>query len=695
MWVNSAEDYRPGSYLARLREGDGPWEKELSAQAIGEAFGASHGELLLESTLWPNEAAQETHNSASIFKTTSDVAGALRHAPASLKFSHVTTLAHMPATHNAPYVDACKQAGDRTINPAPGFEYRPPAQPVDVTSSIMLKYIEDVSLSDKWGSQHCESCEEDSGFGDCSGDSTSNGRVSPETSEELPTRRLPAELPTRGSSVERSAGRKWSKRKAKPKVSPADTGGRDADLMPADTPTEFPAQLGLSAESADAPVACLPQADESAMSADTPTDLPSQLGLSTKSADTPIACPPQADESTSADTPEDVPAASEDVPAPLESMLSKPEDVTATADTSDGVADTSDGVADTSDSVADASDNVADFSDGVADVQDDVADSPGGRQASFGLPLSALQAGADEEKQLKDEKKQKLFKVMEEKKKGIQDKEEERWTSMTPPLSRSRSSRTSTKFQGCRQGVETSDPTMHGVTNYFLRMSGLPRFDETFKNYPAFWRKWSSYERHHHQLTPQRELVQLFQENCVSKEIAHRIRRLETMPEVWERLDSRYDVPMQFINELTLEVLAIPKINDGEYEKLLEYYETLKDNIGEAAKNNLQSIFLTSLNIDAMTQVFPPREEELWRQAKRHVHHEDMGLAFAAFVQERFEWFTDQVHELRNTVTASTPSPIDAARSGSVGGKHGTRKNANTVPVQRGNKVKKSARASD
>ncbi|MFN9999532.1 MAG: hypothetical protein ACK559_00250, partial [bacterium] len=46
--------------------------------------------------------------------------------------------------------------------------------------------------------------------------------------------------------------------------------------------------------------------------------------------------------------------------------------------------------------------------------------------------------------------------------------------------------------------------------------------------------------------------------------------------------------------------------------------------------------------------------------------------------------------------TASTPSPIDATRSGSGGGGHGkgARKNAHTVPVQGGNKVKKSARAS-
>ncbi len=70
-----------------------------------------------------------------------------------------------------------------------------------------------------------------------------------------------------------------------------------------------------------------------------------------------------------------------------------------------------------------------------------------------------------------------------------------------------------------------------------------------------------------------------------------------------------------------------------------------------------------------------------------------MDLAFAAFVQECFEWFADQVHELRNRVTASTPSLIDAARSGSVGGKHskgkGTRKNANTVPVQEATRLRR------
>jgi hypothetical protein len=62
---------------------------------------------------------------ASIFEATSDVAGALRHAPACVStFSHVTTSAHMPATHYTPHMDVCQQAGDCIINPTPGFEYQ-------------------------------------------------------------------------------------------------------------------------------------------------------------------------------------------------------------------------------------------------------------------------------------------------------------------------------------------------------------------------------------------------------------------------------------------------------------------------------------------------------------------------------------------------------------------------------------------
>ncbi len=49
-------------------------------------------------------------------------------------FTHVTTLAHMPATHYTPHMDACREAVDRIINPTPGFEHHPSTQPVDLQS---------------------------------------------------------------------------------------------------------------------------------------------------------------------------------------------------------------------------------------------------------------------------------------------------------------------------------------------------------------------------------------------------------------------------------------------------------------------------------------------------------------------------------------------------------------------------------
>jgi hypothetical protein len=148
----------------------------------------------------------------------------------------------------------------------------------------MLNHTEDDDLLDRRAGQRYDSGEEDSGFEDYSGDSASDGRVSPETSGELPTRRLPRGSPTRRPSVERPAEKKRPKRKTKPRIAPADTGGRDADLVSADTPTDPVAQISLSAKPADAPFACLPQADESTTSADIPTDPVAKVGMSAKSA---------------------------------------------------------------------------------------------------------------------------------------------------------------------------------------------------------------------------------------------------------------------------------------------------------------------------------------------------------------------------------------------------------------------------
>jgi hypothetical protein len=156
-----------------------------------------------------------------------------------------------------------------------------------------------------------------------------------------------------------------------------------------------------------------------------------------------------------------------------------------------------------------------------------------------------------------------------------------------------------------------------------LRMSGKsgknggwPYFDGTFTGYPAFKRKWQSYYRNHHQLTPQRELVQLFRENCLHEKTADRLKRAESMAAAWVVLDTLFDDPLQFTKDLMGDILAYAKMKDYEYEKLFDYYSMLQYTIDEADKANRGTMFLIAFNIDEMARPLPPREEELWRRAK-------------------------------------------------------------------------------
>jgi hypothetical protein len=188
----------------------------------------------------------------------------------------------------------------------------------------------------------------------------------------------------------------------------------------------------------------------------------------------------------------------------------------------------------------------------------------------------------------------------------------------------------------------------------------------------------------------------------MSKEIARYSGIGGTMAKAWAKLDRIYRNDRLFCAELRQEIQACPRIEEEEYEKQLDHYVLIQNNIDEADKENLGDLFLDLDGIEEITQAFSSREKSLWRGIQEHMQPWEHGAAFTAFVSDRLQWTTDRISEircqqLRRTLPMPTPLPIDA-KSGSVGGKHGkgkgARKNAHTVPVQGGNKVKKSARAS-
>ncbi len=72
---------------------------------------------------------------------------------------------------------------------------------------------------------------------------------------------------------------------------------------------------------------------------------------------------------------------------------------------------------------------------------------------------------------------------------------------------------------------QPSHPHLGRVT----QNAGWPYFDGTNRDYPAFKRKFASFQANYHYSTPTRELVQQFRDMCLPKKIAARIKSAETM----------------------------------------------------------------------------------------------------------------------------------------------------------------------
>jgi hypothetical protein len=77
---------------------------------------------------------------------------------------------------------------------------------------------------------------------------------------------------------------------------------------------------------------------------------------------------------------------------------------------------------------------------------------------------------------------------------------------------------------------------MNAITNQVIhssgrsgRNAGWPYFDGTFRDYPAFKRKFDSFRATYHCGTPMRELFQQFREMCLPEKLSVKIKSANTM----------------------------------------------------------------------------------------------------------------------------------------------------------------------
>ena len=93
--------------------------------------------------------------------------------------------------------------------------------------------------------------------------------------------------------------------------------------------------------------------------------------------------------------------------------------------------------------------------------------------------------------------------------------------------------------------------------------AGWPYLDGTIRDYPAFKRKFESFQMNYHRGTPTRELFQQFREMCLPEKIATRIKSAETMETAWIRLEAWFGDKSLFIKDLMQDIKSVAPIKDA------------------------------------------------------------------------------------------------------------------------------------
>ena len=95
------------------------------------------------------------------------------------------------------------------------------------------------------------------------------------------------------------------------------------------------------------------------------------------------------------------------------------------------------------------------------------------------------------------------------------------------------------------EAIQGMTNAMNAIANQVIRSSGRsgrnagwPYFDGTFRDYPAFKRKFESFQMTYHRGTPTRELFQQFREMCLPEKLSVKIKSANTMENAWIRLDA-------------------------------------------------------------------------------------------------------------------------------------------------------------
>ncbi|MFN9910241.1 MAG: hypothetical protein ACK56F_29705, partial [bacterium] len=143
-----------------------------------------------------------------------------------------------------------------------------------------------------------------------------------------------------------------------------------------------------------------------------------------------------------------------------------------------------------------------------------------------------------------------------------------------------------------------------------------PYFDGTYRDYPAFKRKFESFRMTYHRGTLTQELFQQFREMCLPEKLSIKIKSANNMENAWVRLDAWFGDKALFIKDLMQDIKDVAPIKEGDNERMIDYYVTPQAHIEEARSMGALDMLLIPANMELMVLPLTTWEKRIWREAQ-------------------------------------------------------------------------------
>jgi hypothetical protein len=221
---------------------------------------------------------------------------------------------------------------------------------------------------------------------------------------------------------------------------------------------------------------------------------------------------------------------------------------------------------------------------------------------------------------------------------------------------------------------------MNAIANQVIRNSGRsgrnagwPYFDGMFRDYPAFKRKFESFQMNYHRGTPMRSV---------------KIKSADTMENAWIRLDAWFGDKGLFIKDLMQDIKSVTPIKESDDERMMDYYLMLQAHIAEARNLGALDMLLIPANVELMVLPLTAWEKRIWRDAQGRLPAEDRSWYMEEFVNERLWYAINMVATSeRHVLPKATPfhrsqrSPSSEGRGGRYSRPGSSGRNARVMAV--------------